>query len=59
MKCAVRLCPNKREEGQFDGPICVPCLEALRGRGVAAVETRILRTIIEAMTGISMADVNR
>lgn len=30
-KCATRLCPNRSDEGVFDGPICMPCRLTLEG----------------------------
>jgi len=30
-KCLVALCPNWSNEGKFEGPICMPCAEVLRG----------------------------
>lgn len=48
MKCIVRLCPNKEEDGTFHGPLCTPCAVVLRGRESAnnPAAKRILATLI-------------
>lgn len=56
LKCAVIWCRNRRDEGAFDGPICVPCLEALRGDHSPISTNRILVTLIESLTGFGVND---
>lgn len=50
MKCQVRLCPNTSEEGRFDGNLCAPCAEALKGSDglLSPAARRILASLIPA-----------
>ena len=52
MKCAVTTCPNRSDEGRFEGFLCVPCSEAIQGRGGLP---EIARVIESALRGIQQS----
>jgi hypothetical protein len=43
--CIVRYCSNTKGEGRFDGPVCSPCANALRGEREPPAASRILKSI--------------
>lgn len=52
LACIVMSCTNRSNEGKFDGPICMPCADVLRGRSSAsgvAVAVRILESVTRVL----------
>lgn len=45
-KCIVKTCPNDSDDGDFVGPICEPCAEAIRGGGSWPAGFRVIASVI-------------
>jgi hypothetical protein len=43
-KCLVRHCPNTADQGEFFGPVCRPCADAIKGSGQGPAAHRLLRS---------------
>ena len=56
MKCMVLMCPNDSEDGLFEGEICHPCADALRGYGGDGNRHAVKRVILSALAADFMAE---
>lgn len=51
MKCIVFLCPNTSDQGKFEGPLCTPCADSLRGQYSPDARWRIIYSVLQDSLG--------